>query len=73
MADNQKRTIHLDGKHKIFLGYAPGVGKTHAMLEEALRRAKRGQDVVIGLVDSEGACSHRRTRLDLGGHSTTRS
>ncbi len=54
MADNQKRTIHLDGKHKIFLGYAPGVGKTHAMLEEALRRAKRGQDVVIGLVDSEG-------------------
>ena len=54
MPDSQKRTIHLDGKHKIFLGYAPGVGKTHAMLEEAQRRAKRGQDVVLGIIETEG-------------------
>ena len=46
---------HLEGgKHKIFLGYAPGVGKTHDMLDEAHRRVKRGQDVVIGIVDPRG-------------------
>lgn len=39
------------GRLKIFLGYAPGVGKSFAMLDEALRRKKRGQDVVIGYID----------------------
>lgn len=39
---------------KIFLGYAPGVGKTFQMLEEAHRRKHRGQDVVIGIIDSKG-------------------
>lgn len=38
------------GKHKIFLGYAPGVGKTYAMLDEAHRRARRGQETVVGAV-----------------------
>jgi len=52
MPENQRRAIHLGGKHKIFLGYAPGCGKTHAMLEEAQRRAKRGQVVVAGLVET---------------------
>ncbi len=52
MLDSQTRSLK-GGKHKIFLGYAPGVGKTHAMLEEAVRRHKRGQDVVIGLVDAK--------------------
>lgn len=42
------------GKLKIFLGYAPGVGKTYAMLDEANRRLKRGQDVVIGVVETYG-------------------
>jgi len=42
------------GLHKIFLGYAPGVGKTFAMLEEAHRRKRRGQDVVLGVIDSKG-------------------
>ncbi|MFZ4509111.1 MAG: sensor histidine kinase KdpD [Fimbriimonas sp.] len=42
------------GKHKIFLGYAPGVGKTFAMLDEALRRKSRGQEILIGLVESHG-------------------
>lgn len=38
------------GRHKIFLGYAVGVGKTFEMLEEARRRKARGQDVVVGMV-----------------------
>ncbi|AAM25317.1 two-component system sensor histidine kinase KdpD [Caldanaerobacter subterraneus subsp. tengcongensis MB4] len=42
------------GKLKIFLGYAPGVGKTYAMLNEGNRRLKRGQDVVIGYVETHG-------------------
>jgi two-component system sensor histidine kinase KdpD len=39
---------------KLFLGYAPGVGKTYAMLSEAIRRQSRGEDVVIGLVEAHG-------------------
>lgn len=39
------------GCHKIFLGYAAGVGKTYTMLSEARRRASRGEDVVIGFVE----------------------
>lgn len=42
------------GTHKIFLGYASGVGKTHSMLEEARRRVLRGQDVVVGIVETRG-------------------
>ncbi|MEV5981584.1 ATP-binding protein [Streptomyces sp. NPDC052114] len=37
------------GKLKVCLGSAPGVGKTHRMLDEAHRRAARGADVVVGL------------------------
>src|SRR5579862_6876129 len=39
---------------KVFLGYAPGVGKTYSMLSEALRRRNRGEDVVIGYVENHG-------------------
>src|SRR5215467_871377 len=35
---------------KIFLGYAPGVGKSYRMLDEARRRHERGEDVVVGAV-----------------------
>ncbi|MEV4199577.1 sensor histidine kinase KdpD [Micromonospora globbae] len=42
------------GELRIYLGAAPGVGKTYAMLEEAHRRAERGTDVVIGLVETHG-------------------
>lgn len=42
------------GMLKIFLGYAPGVGKTYAMLNEANRRLKYGQDIVIGYVENHG-------------------
>ncbi|MFI7434953.1 DUF4118 domain-containing protein [Micromonospora haikouensis] len=42
------------GELRVYLGAAPGVGKTYAMLEEAQRRAARGTDVVIGLVETHG-------------------
>jgi two-component system, OmpR family, sensor histidine kinase KdpD len=42
------------GTLKLFLGYAPGVGKTYGMLSEAIRRHSRGEDVVIGLVETHG-------------------
>lgn len=42
------------GRCKIFLGYAPGVGKTFSMLSEGLRRRSRGEDVVIGVVETHG-------------------
>ncbi|HXM96959.1 MAG TPA: universal stress protein [Candidatus Dormibacteraeota bacterium] len=42
------------GIFKLFLGYAPGVGKTYSMLSEALRRQSRGEDVVIGVVETHG-------------------
>ena len=42
------------GELRIYLGAAPGVGKTYAMLGEAHRRADRGTDVVVGLVETHG-------------------
>jgi len=42
------------GIFKLFLGYAPGVGKTYNMLSEGIRRKSRGEDVVIGLVETHG-------------------
>ena len=42
------------GRLKIFLGAAPGVGKTYAMLEDARRRQAEGTDVVIGIVETHG-------------------
>ncbi|MGA9528716.1 MAG: histidine kinase [Terriglobales bacterium] len=42
------------GLFKLFLGYAPGVGKTYTMLTEAIRRHSRGEDIVIGVVETHG-------------------
>src|SRR5574342_1298997 len=42
------------GQFRIYLGAAPGVGKTYTMLEEAHRRKGRGTDVVVGFVESHG-------------------
>jgi two-component system sensor histidine kinase KdpD len=42
------------GTFKLFLGYAPGVGKTYNMLSEAIRRRQRGEDIVIGVVETHG-------------------
>lgn len=42
------------GRLKIYLGFAAGVGKSYKMLEEANRRCERGQDVVIGYIETHG-------------------
>ena len=42
------------GTFKLFLGYAPGVGKTYNMLSEAIRRHARGEDIVVGVVETHG-------------------
>ncbi|MGW8566561.1 DUF4118 domain-containing protein [Isoptericola sp. NPDC055881] len=42
------------GRLTVYLGAAPGVGKTFAMLDEAERRRGRGTDVVVGLVETHG-------------------
>jgi len=51
------------GRFKVFLGYAPGVGKTYAMLSEGVRRRSRGEDVVIGVVETHG----RAGTLEMAG------
>src|SRR5437660_1819954 len=48
-APQDKNTIF-----KLFFGYAPGVGKTFNMLSEGIRRHSRGEDVVIGVVETHG-------------------
>ena len=42
------------GALRVYLGAAPGVGKTYAMLGEGRRRHSRGTDVVVGLVETHG-------------------
>ncbi|HSX96056.1 MAG TPA: histidine kinase, partial [Streptomyces sp.] len=42
------------GKLRIYLGAAPGVGKTYAMLSEAHRRIERGTDCVVAVVEHHG-------------------
>lgn len=42
------------GSLRIYLGAAPGVGKTYAMLNEGRRRQARGTDVVVGVVHTHG-------------------
>lgn len=42
------------GRLKIYLGFAPGVGKTYEMLQEGHRLKKQGVDVVVGIVETHG-------------------
>ncbi|MET8574149.1 ATP-binding protein [Streptomyces sp. NPDC005012] len=55
------------GKLRIYLGAAPGVGKTCAMLEEAHRRVERGTDCVVAVVDHR---DRPRTERRLDGLET---
>src|SRR3954453_21299971 len=48
------------GRLRIYLGAAPGVGKTYAMLSEAHRRIERGTDCAVGFVEHHG-----RTRTEV--------
>ena len=51
------------GRLRVYLGAAPGVGKTFAMLGEGHRRVERGTDAVVGFVETHG----RRHTADLVG------
>ncbi len=42
------------GSLRVYLGMAPGVGKTYRMLEEGHRRTARGTDLVVGFVEAHG-------------------
>lgn len=53
------------GRLKLFLGAAPGVGKTYEMLSDGMRRLKSGVDVVVGVVETHG---RRETEALIAGH-----
>ncbi len=55
------------GKHKIFIGMAPGVGKTYRMLEEGYALKQEGIDVVIGLLETHGRkeTAEKAERLEI--------
>jgi two-component system sensor histidine kinase KdpD len=42
------------GRLRVYLGMAPGVGKTFRMLEEGHRRSERGTDLIVGFVEAHG-------------------
>ncbi|NMG57938.1 MULTISPECIES: universal stress protein [Cyanophyceae] len=56
---HSSQTLHSSssvsrGKHRVFIGMAPGVGKTYRMLDEAQQLKKDGVDVVIGWLEPHG-------------------
>ncbi|BCG58775.1 histidine kinase [Paenibacillus sp. URB8-2] len=53
------------GKFKVFIGAAPGVGKTYTMLREGNHLLKKGTDVVIGLLETHGRKETSQQVLDL--------
>ncbi len=54
-------SVEPTGRFRIYIGAAPGVGKTFAMLDEGRRRMRRGTDVAIGFVE----CHGRQTTEEL--------
>lgn len=62
-------TVPPRGHLRIYLGAAPGVGKTYAMLDEGRRRLERGTDVVVGWVETHG---RPRTASQVGALETVR-
>lgn len=53
------------GKLKVYLGFAPGVGKTFGMLLEGQRLKKQGIDVVIGIIETHGRTETSAQLSDL--------
>ncbi|MFX4662409.1 sensor histidine kinase KdpD, partial [Acinetobacter baumannii] len=49
-----RREARTRGRLKVFLGAAPGVGKTYEMLTVGRARRKSGADVVVGVVETHG-------------------
>lgn len=56
---------HRRGKHKIFIGMSPGVGKTYRMLEEGHRLRAEGIDVVIGLLETHNRAETEEKAIGL--------
>src|ERR1700710_2099187 len=54
LLENARREQSGAGRLKIFLGAAPGVGKTYEMLQSAHARLRAGVDVVVGVVETHG-------------------
>ncbi len=54
LSTSQERHNHNCGRHKIYLGAAPGVGKTYTMLQEAHDLAAAGVDLVCGVIETHG-------------------
>jgi two-component system sensor histidine kinase KdpD len=52
-AEEEATASQKKGHLKIFLGYASGVGKSYRMLDEARRRRERGQDIIVGAMQSQ--------------------
>jgi two-component system sensor histidine kinase KdpD len=59
--------VKTQGIFKLFMGYAPGVGKTYSMLSEAIRRSSRGEDVVAGVIETHGrkAITELASRIEI--------
>src|SRR5580692_7210343 len=53
------------GVLRVYLGSAPGVGKTYRMLDEGWRRRERGTDVVVAYVETHGRASTEAQLRDL--------
>ena len=53
------------GRLKLFLGAAPGVGKTYEMLSAARAKRREGADVVIGVVETHGRAETEALIADL--------
>src|SRR5580693_4687888 len=64
LLEGARRAEKHAGKLRIFVGAAPGVGKTYEMLQQAHARLKDGYDIVAGVVETHG---RRETEALLAG------
>lgn len=63
--EEKKKIKEEMGELKIFVGYAPGVGKTYSMLNEGNRRLQKGDNIVIGYVENHGRNETQEQIKDL--------
>ncbi|MGB6191768.1 MAG: histidine kinase, partial [Terracidiphilus sp.] len=54
MADTQLEVQKEPARLRVYIGAAPGVGKTYHMLNDAHLKRKQGVDIVIGLIEPHG-------------------
>lgn len=80
MSDAQRADALLDdapregrGRLKVFLGAAPGVGKTYAMLQAAQRQRQLGRDVRVGVVETHGRAETEAMRVGVAEQPMRRS